>query len=188
MGNYALSAQAPFTLIAPVLQSGSDPSLGPAGNPQIKWSTFTQQFFPEISDRGPFMVGNPGQQGPGTGIGLLSGNRVASTGTITISSNTFLGPTSLRLGRYTLMTGVDFAVGATANDTATNLHAAIAALPEYAASTVLAPVITVVGPIGPAGNRLLFLAEGVSAGNFALAPFMAYLSGGQPVIGPPTLG
>lgn len=186
MGKYALSAQAPFTLIAPVLQSGSDPSLGPAGNPQIKWSTFTQQFFPKVPERGPYVVGDPGQRG--TDIGLLTGTRTASGGTITVASNTFLGPTILRLGRYTLTTGVDFAVGATANDTATNLHAAIAALPEYAGSTVVAPVITVVGPPGPGGNVAAFHAEGVSAGNLTLAPATDRLAGGQPVIGPPTLG
>lgn len=179
MGKYLLSAQAPFTLIAPSPRFGTDP---------VRWQTFTQQFFTEIPGRGPHTVGNPGAPGTWTGIGLLDGNRTASGGAIEVISNTFLGPTTLRLGKYSLTSGVDFAIGGSANATAVNLHAAIAALPEFAASTVAAPVVTVDGPIGPGGDRLLFHAEGVSAGNLELTPPMAHLAGSSPVVGPPTLG
>lgn len=187
MSRKLVGAQAAFTVIAPALRGGSDPSKGVSGNPDVKWRTVTQQHF--IEAPGKTVEGDLSSQTPGlrTRIGHVdyttSPLPVNATGTVTVAGNTFAGPTTLQLGPYTLTSGVEFAVGATANDTATNLQGAIDALPGYSAS-VLAPVVTVTGPFGVIGNEAAFKAGGASPSNFTLSPDTGVLSGGDPSLGP----
>lgn len=186
MSRKALTAQPPFTLLVATLKGGSDPSRGPSGNPQVQVRTYTQQYFPEVPGVGP-RVSYPGMQGLTTRRGMLAGTRARAEGEVTITSAAFLGPTSLLLGQYTLISGEDFTVDpASVNNTATNLAAAIDQLPEYEASSVGA-VVTIIGPEGPQGDEILFVASGVSAGNLSLDPATGSLGGAGPVIGPPTL-
>ena len=73
------------------------------------------------------------------------------------------------------------------DDVATNLAAAINALPGFTAAS-LASVITVSGPFGPTGNnvRLDAYYEGVVT-NYTLNPANGYFASAEPTIGPPTI-
>jgi len=75
----------------------------------------------------------------------------------------------------------------TVGEIATNIAAAISALPGFAA-TALAAVITIVGPPGIDGNDLRFeaLYGGVIA-NFTLNPLDGSLASAEPFIGPPDI-
>lgn len=75
------------------------------------------------------------------------------TGDVEVTSDTFAGNSaSLFLGPYELVSGRDFATGAGAATTASNLADAIDALPGFSASAVGA-VVTVNGPQGQQGLR-----------------------------------
>lgn len=70
---------------------------------------------------------------------------------------------------------------------ATNLAAAITALPEFTA-TALGPVVTIVGPPGLDGNDLRFEATYSGAvQNFTLNPLDGSLAGAEPFLGPPDI-
>ena len=184
MGKKLITATPAFRMIAPVIRGGSDPSRGPAGNPEIIRNTYSQQHFTEVPGRGPATVDN--QRGTRTLLGSLTGASTGATGEVTVANNTFLGPTSLLLGEYTLTTGVDFEVGGGVNATATNLGAAIDLLEGYSTS-VVGPAVTITGPSGPVSNEVKFQASGVSPANFTLDPAEGSLSGGSPTIGPPVI-
>jgi len=184
MGKRAVTAQRPFTMIVAALRQGSDPSLGPAGNPQIQIETYRRQSFPEIPGRGPEAF-YQGIRGTTTRTGLLAnpaGTPQNATATIVVASNAFLGPTSILLGEFVLTSDEDFVVGAGVNPTAANIATAIDALPGYSAAALLAAV-TVTGPVGLIGNEILLDATGVSPGNFTLTPF----AGAEPLIGAPAI-
>ena len=187
MGKKIISAQRPFTMLIANIRGGSDPSLGETGNPVILRQTMTQQYFVEIPNRGPdTMVQGGGIKGLHNSAGaLLTGASSASSGTITVDSITFSGPTSIRLGQYVLVTDQQFAVGLTAAATATNLAAAIDALPEYSA-TAVGDDVNITGPTGPSGATTIFRAEGADPYHFTLSPDHGNLSGGSPSIGPVT--
>ena len=188
MGKKIVSAQRPFTMLIANITGGSDPSRGEAGNPVILRQTMTQQYFIEIPNRGPDHIGGDmSSKGlHNSAGGLLTGATAASGGTITVDSITFSGPTSIRLGQYLLTGGVHFDIGASENACATNLAAAIDALPEYSASPPGANVVTVVGPSGPGANTIVFRAEGADPYHFTLSPDQGNLSGAAPIIGPMT--
>lgn len=107
-----IGAQRPFKVLVPALQGSTDPSKGPSGNPVYKWKTFEQQYLVERS--GPNRVVQSGKS-PGlsnrAGLLLTGSPSSPATGTIQVVSNTFLGPTSILLGQYTLTTGEDFLLG-----------------------------------------------------------------------------
>ena len=66
---------------------------------------------------------------------------------------------------------------------ATNLAAAISYLPEYSAVSALG-VVTVSGPVGPAGNAAQFKAGGAQPQNLTFSPDTGRMSGAEPAIGP----
>ena len=192
MSRKLISAQAPFTMLIANLRQGSDPSKGPSGNPQVIRQTYTVQHFPEIGGRGP-EVGTPNPRTPGVGthLGHVSYTTppvpVAATGDITVAGNTFAGPTSILLGEHILTSGVDFVIGGSEAATATNLAAAIDALPGFSAPAPGGAVITVTGPFGVIGNELAFYSDGASPYNFTFDPIDGTMAGAEPVIGPPVL-
>lgn len=122
MSKKLIGAQKPFTMLVANLRQGSDPSRGPSGNPQKIRSTYRVQLFPEIPGRGPETLTSGPTPGVGTRGGLLTftvpGVPVPASGTITVSGNSFSGPTTVQLGSYTLTTGYDFQVGASVQATA----------------------------------------------------------------------
>ena len=187
MNKKVIGAQKPFTILVANLTGGSDPSRGAAFNPVKKRTGFTMQHFIEVGGRGettfPLSRSTPGTA---TRVGLATytvpNTPVRGTGTITVASNSFLGPTTVTVGKYEFLLGSDCTVGAGVTDTATNLAAAIAATPEYAASAVGA-VVTVTGLTGPLGNEVAFYAGGASPNNFTFAP-VDRMSGAEPYIGP----
>jgi hypothetical protein len=90
-----------------------------------------------------------------TRLGILDpfGGTPPPRGTVTVASDTFAGTSaSLFLGQFELVSGRDFATGGGVAVTATNLAAAINALPGYSAGAVGA-VVTVNGPQGQDGLR-----------------------------------
>ena len=189
-----ISAQRPFTMLLGTLRQGSDPSLGPAGNPDISRTTVTMQYMPEVAVKdGPdLMPLNNKSRGQtvyrgnlleATGIGPI-----ASGGTVLVTSATFNGPTTLVLGQYTITTDEDYTpVVGDVGATGIALTAAITALPGYSASDDGAGLVTIVGPVGLMGNMLEFRAGGVTPNNYTLTSARAgYLSGAEPTIGPVT--
>jgi hypothetical protein len=114
-----IGAQRPFKVLVPALQSSTDPSRGPSGNPVYKWKTFEQQYL--VERPGTNRVLQSGKS-PGianrTGLLLTGSPSSPSTGVIQVVGNTFLGPTSILLGAYTLTTGEDFQVGSFVQATA----------------------------------------------------------------------
>ena len=190
MSKRAVGAQKPFKMLIANLRAGSDPSKGAAGNPVTIRSSYEQQFTVDLPGRGQRVVSNQGKT-PGTanraGRMLSTAPPTGAAGTITVTLNTFVGPTEVYLGKYTLISGEDFAIGAGVNATASNLAAAINALPEFAAPVPGANVISVTGPVGPEGNITLFRAGGISPGNLSLSPTGGTLSGAEPSVGPPTI-
>ena len=192
MSRKLISAQKPFTMLIANLRQGSDPSRGPAGNPQVIRSTYTSQLFPEIGGRGP-EVGTPNPRTPGVGTRIghvaytTSPVPVAAAGTITVASIVFAGPTTVQVGQYILTTGVDFLVGGTTALTAAALAAAIDALPGYSAADAGSDV-NVTGPFGVIGNEVVFISGGSSPQNFTFSPVDGTMGGAEPVIGPPILG
>lgn len=189
MGKRLVTAQKPFTMLVGALKKGSDPSLGPSGNPVVAISTFTRQSFPEIPGRGPNCT-YPGIKGTTTRTGLLTGSSTAATGEIvvTVNQSTLLGPTSLHLGEHTLTSNVEWIPSSLTGApsfiaTATVLAAAISKLDGYSAVGV-GPVVQITGPVGIIGNESLFRAGGVSP---HLLPVLTAMAGGLPKIGPPTI-
>jgi hypothetical protein len=183
MGKKITGAQRPFTMLIANLKQGSDPSLGTVGNPVKMRSTCTFQLCPEIAGRGPVT--------DSAGLSTLRGNitypssggPVASSGKVTVATVAFAGPTTLILGQYRLTTDEDFVVDASTSTTATNLAAAIDALPGYTGSASTDDV-NITGPVGPDGNEIAFKMDGISPYNFTLDPPEGHLEGAEPVIGP----
>jgi len=185
-----ISAQRAFTMLVGTLRQGSDPSLGPAGNPDVTRSTATMQYMPEVAVRGgPRTVSlNNDARGLTTYRGnLLEPSGLGpqnSTGTVQLTSVAFDGPTSLILGQYTLTTDEDFVVTAAVASTTANLTTAINSLPDYSAVDDGVDTITITGPVGLTGNVIEFRAAGVSPYHFTLAPADGSLDGAEPTIGP----
>lgn len=186
-----ISAQRPFTMLLGTLRQGSDPSLGPAGNPDVTRVTATVQYMPEVAVKdGPDAVS---LDNDARGLTTYRGNLLEpsglgpqnATGTVTLGSAVFDGPTSLILGQYTLTTDQDFVVDpASVANTTANLTAAIDALPEYSALDDGVSEITITGPVGLMGNVIEFRAVGVNPNHFTLAPTGGSLDGAEPTIGP----
>lgn len=191
MSKKLVSAQAPFKILVANLAGGSDPSRGPSGNPVRIRSAFTQQFFPDIGGRGVETTPvSPKTPGVGTRIGHVEYSvgsvPVRATGTITVDSDTFLGPTTVQLGDYVLTSGEEFVVGGGVNDTASNLADAISTLPGYSAVAV-GDLVTVSGLNGILGNEVLFTSGGSSPNNLILSPSNGRMTGAEPKIGPPLI-
>jgi hypothetical protein len=103
-----IGGQKPFRILVANLRQGSDPSIGPAGNPVKLRTSFLTQNFIEANgfiDYTPEQFKTPGL---GTKLGLATytvpGTPVPASGSITVASVTFAGETFLVLGPYTLST------------------------------------------------------------------------------------
>jgi hypothetical protein len=189
MSKKLISGQRAFTMLVPVYRGGSDPSRGVAGNPDVKRQTMRLQHFPEVGGRGPNTVAHePSSPGVGTRVGLVSYTTdplpVNATGTIEVTSNAFTGPTTVILGDFVLTTDVDFDIGGAATVTATNLAAAIDALPGYSAPAPGAAIVSVSGLRGVIGNHVVFKSGGSTPQNFDFTPTDGSMSGAEPAIGP----
>ena len=135
--------------------------------------------------------------GPVTMAGTVRNARVTPTlppvgmsGSFTVADNDFTtGRAEILLGNVRLLSGVEYAIGAAATDTAHNIAAAISALGAgcgFAATHLLA-VVTVVASntMGEIEFRALHYGSHV---NFTpLIPDTNMLGGGDPVIGAPLL-
>lgn len=110
-----------------------------------------------------------------------------STGTVTVSNNTFSADAILFLGEYELVNGVDYTVGGTAGDTATNLAAAISNLSGYTASASGSDV-DIEGPNGPFGGKIILDVEYEgTVQNFSLSPDDGFLAVGEPQLDSPEI-
>lgn len=186
------TAPAKFTVLVANLRGSSDPSRGVSGNPVKLRTGFTKQVITEIA-RGSSrtQVDDPSTPGLHTKQGLLTctvpGVPVGSVGVVTVADNDFTAAAVLTLGEYTITSNEDYTPGGTTALTAAALGVAINALPQFSA-VVLLSTITITGPAGPDGNDLVFdVTYSGSVENFTLNPATGFLSGGEPVIGPPTI-
>lgn len=150
-----ISAQKPFRILVANIRGSGDPSRGPSGNPEILRSTFNMQNFVELPGRGPDTVSkNSKTPGTGTRVGLVSYTvspvPVRASGTITVASNTFVGPTTVLLGQYVLTSGQDFTVAGATQATGT---LTVVATPSVADITIGAATLTAaVGARTPGAN------------------------------------
>jgi hypothetical protein len=184
-------AQPKFKILVANIEGAGDPSRG--RNPVKVRTGFEKQNLPELA-RGdvPTRVLDPHTPGVHTHQGLLSYTAPpvsdwTSEVTLLVASNVFTSAATLYLGDYVLTSNEDFTPGGTTDLTATALGAVIDALPDFSA-TVLASTITIKGPFGVNGNNQRFSA--VYRGtvrNYTLTPTDGFLTGGEPVLGPPTI-
>ena len=147
MSRKLMMAQPPFTMLVANLTGGSNPSRGPAGNPVKVRSSFAFQHFPEMMGRGP-RITPESEDTPGVGTRwghveyTVPPIPVEATGTITVSSNTFGGPTTVRVGQFDFTSGEDFLIGSVVQATAT---ATVTANPSAATLTIGGVALTPAG-------------------------------------------
>lgn len=107
MGKF-IGGQKPFRILVANLRQGSDPSIGPAGNPvKLRTSFLTQNFIEGdgATDYTPQQFKSPGIS---TKLGLATytvpNTPVRASGTITVANNTFAGETVIVIGEYAFST------------------------------------------------------------------------------------
>lgn len=184
-------AQPKFRMLVANIDGAGDPSRG--RNPSKLRQAFEVQNFVEVAGQGP---DTKIRARAAPGLSSARGLRTYTTDpafpapsgcTITVVDNTFTYAAKLYLGPYVLVSGVDYTVGGAVGATATNLAAAIDALPGFSASAVGA-VITVTGPLGEVGNELRFSAVySGSVQNLTLSPTTGFMANGEPFLGPPLI-
>lgn len=185
MANRLIAGQRPFTILAPIIKGGSDPSKGVSGNGTISRRSYKSQIFIEASTksgRSPLSNATGGTPGMGTrqGLSTLTGAAgVRATGTLQITS-AIDGTVFVQVGSNVLESGADFV-------TAADLAGAIDALEGFNATEALG-IVTVEGPFGPQGNRTVFSVTGYSSNSLTLVPDTGTLAGGEPYIGPAEIG
>jgi len=193
-----IGAGASYDSLVANLAGGSDPSRGI--NPVKLRIKFRQQQIREIPFSGlgaPLDAGvgvSQPNRGPGATnyVGLVSYPTasplpVDATGTVLVADNDFTAKATLIIGSYKLVSGEDFVVGGGAAATATDLEAAINAIPGFSAVAAGA-TLTVTGPKGLAGTRAVLGAQyNGSVTNFTLTPDTGFFGGAEPVIGPPEI-
>ena len=192
MSRLITAQRTPDVLVANIEGAG-DPSIGV--NPVKVRTGFSRQILPEVSRTGGvytriFEYGRTfDRRSPGvhTLLGKLTGLYVRASADLTVVDNTFTNLAIVFIGDYTFTSGVDYAVGAGVNNTATNLAAAIDGIGGYEASAVGA-VVTVTAPLGPNGDNTFVDAEYTgTVQNFTVVPSTWYMTGGQPYVGPPDI-
>lgn len=125
-------------------------------------------------------------EGGKPGVNLATGLPSASTASIVVADNDFSAVAKLTLGDFTLVSGVQYAVGASTALTAVNLAAAINNLPGFTAPVPGASTISVSGPNGPFEVALTALYGGAIT-NFTLTPDSGVFTVGGPAFGPPAI-
>lgn len=144
MSKKLIGAQKPFTMLLGITRGNSDPSKGLAGNPTVVRSTFRSQNFVEVGGRGPDTNART-DSAPGTSTrsGLVTytvlGVPVRGSGDVTVSSNNFRGPTSVRVGEHLFTSGQDFDVAA---DTQATGNFTVVATPSVADLTINGVVLS----------------------------------------------
>lgn len=155
--------------------SGSTPDSG--RNPTITRSTYEAAYIAE-GNRRP----NHGMPSAG-GSGAID---VRPTGVFTVADNNFsTGTCIIKIGDFEFVSGVDFVAGAGVNATATNIAAAINALPGWSASALAADVTV----FYPHAGKVRFEARhhGTIVNITPLNPADGFLQYGGTQLEPPTL-
>lgn len=129
MDNSGVRSNGGFRMLTPNLQFSWDPSVKgmPVQPPSPRFLTTTL---------GPIMA-NHGAIANGM---MTTGAFIKAIGSFTVADNNFADPSELILGPYRLVNGVDYVVGATDGDTATNIATAISKIPGFSASANLTVV------------------------------------------------
>lgn len=171
-----IKATKPLKQLVGVLEGGSDPSRGEAGNPVKKRSSFTTQ---QISAVGAAKVDYQG---------MISGARENATLTVTVGAAalpTHTGDT-LILGDYELIEHVHWAVAeADVAATQTALVTAIDNLKGFSAvAGAGAGEVDVTGPTGPESVKAKLISR---TGNLSLSTADGYMSKGGPKISGPKI-
>lgn len=163
-----------FKMAAPVPVGYWDPSQAgmPAKPLKPSFRTVTQGVIMDVSGA----LAN----------GMMTGTNFSqATGTFEVVDNTFADPVELILGDYHIFNSVDYAIGAAAANTATNIAAVISKLPGFSATAALA-VVTVLctHQADDTVFRALHHGTTLTLSNFTGS---GYLTKGVPYVGPPVL-
>ena len=116
-------------------------------------------------------------------VGMVAtGARTAGASVITVADNTFDGPTYIIVGPYRLAARVDFEVGTTAANTATNIALAMTQIPELTMTVNVAAVdIEWLGQ-----GRVEFRVENFgTVTSLTVTPTNGYLAEATPGLGAP---
>jgi hypothetical protein len=121
--------------------------------------------------------------------GLLDGAKAVKTVQLTVDDNDFsTGPVVITLGLYELVSGVDYAIGAAAANTAVNLAAAIDNLPGYTAPVPAGVVVDVSYDLAPADEvEFLVVHHGTIINFTPIVPDDGFMANGAPAITAPAL-
>jgi len=171
-----IKATKPLTQLVGVLEGGSDPSRGEAGNPVKKRSSFTTQ---QISAVGAAKINYQG---------MISGAIENATATVTVDAAAIPDHTgdTLILGDYELIEHVHWTV--TEDDiaaTQTALVTAIGNLKGFSAEAGAgAGEVDVTGPSGPSAVKAKVITR---TGNLSLSTSDGYMSKGGPTISAPEI-
>lgn len=119
--------------------------------------------------------------------GMVSGALARATGTFTVDDNDFSGGSEIVIGDITLVSGVDYDVGGTSNDTAVLIVAAIDRIPGYDATAPGGGVVSISGKKGIQGNSETFTLTVFGAiDNFSnISPTNGKFGNAGPSQGPP---
>jgi len=116
-------------------------------------------------------------------IGLLSGAPAFSTAVITVDDNDFTDQAILKIGEFTLRSGLEWVVGMDADTTAANMALAINRLPGFTASSVAADV-NINGPQSLNSGECVLVAQYRGAIlNFTLSPSNGFFTAGGQTFG-----
>jgi len=148
-----IGGQKPFRILVANLRQGSDPSIGPAGNPVKLRTSFLTQNFIEANGQTDFVPQQYKTPGIGTKLGLATytvpNTPVRATGDITVASNSFAGETWVVIGQYRLSTN-DFQIGTAVQALAT---VAVMVNPSTATLTVGGQALTPAAGARTPGNN-----------------------------------
>ena len=108
-----------------------------------KGDTLTVSGMPDPENDGSFVITGVSDDGKTVQVYNPSAVDMFSSGTITITDNSAISGDSFTVNATTKVAGVDFPVGATADDTATNLASSISSIAGVSA-TASANVVTIV--------------------------------------------
>jgi len=131
-------------------------------------------------------VSKDGGTGQNARMTLAGGVTASQTGTFTVADNDFSGGrVELVLGDYRIVNSVEYQIGAAVADTATNIAAAISALPGFQAVADDAAVTVTYGG-GPVDEVEFRAVHHGSVTNFTpFSPATGLMGGGSPAIGAP---
>ena len=175
MDNRGVRSNGGFRMIVPKLRISWDP--GCKGMPTV----------PPYPEHLAVTLGQIMNNAGAMTNGMFTGSGSKAFGCFEVVDNTFATPAVLFLGDYRLTTYVDYAVGASASDTADNFVAAICKIPGFYAFSPIGGIVSV--ECDYQADDIQFRAahygDVVSLGNFNAND--GYLNKGTPQAGPPIL-